>query len=194
MTEVLSTASSVPLATVRHGSYLPFERPRISLHCLPPDGRVRPSPPHLLAQIRKTGVLLRWGAHSCRVRCFWSSREVPRMMGLPPYSEMRPRPPWSPLPFASGDHLPLSARREREDEDKRRRRERCGVRNTCTLRQWIGCSVVLGASALCSSSTSKLASIPLFRLLTPIIIVSSLRAECPFFLLPVIKYMWFYTL
>jgi hypothetical protein len=106
------------------------------------------------------------------------------MMGLPPYSEMKLRTPWSPLLFTSAsDPLPVSARREREDKDKRRRQERCGVRNTRTLRQWIGWSVVVRASALCSSSTSKLVSTPLFRLLPPIIVASSLRAESPFFVL-----------
>jgi hypothetical protein len=59
-TKVLSVAFSVPLATVGPGSYLPFERPRIFLHCLPPDGRVRPRLLLLLAQICKTGMLLRW--------------------------------------------------------------------------------------------------------------------------------------
>jgi hypothetical protein len=37
ITKVLSAASRVPLATVRPGSYLPFERPNIFLHFHPMD-------------------------------------------------------------------------------------------------------------------------------------------------------------
>jgi hypothetical protein len=102
-TKVLSAASSVPLATVRPGSYLPFERALGSFftvfHPMDEFARVRVFFWH------KAARLARCCAGEPTAVEFDISGALERfpvsMMGLSPYSEMKPCLPWSPLPFTS---------------------------------------------------------------------------------------------